>query len=292
VHLWMVVFSVLIGIGVRWFILYSNGDRFTDGDAQSGDSQYEWRILSAFLIPPLLLLATASALLQMGTTGTMLGVPVGRIGFVLGLGFLSSAGGLALYLGFQGWRSLQQVRTYPCITIDGYPARILETELPFAGQVGFWNPELVVSQALLDVLTPEQVAAVLAHEDAHAHYHDTFWFFWLGWLRSLTGWLPQTQTLWQELLLLREIRADRWATQVQSVDPLVLAESLLHVVRLSSHSVPINCAAFHLLSSTHRLTVRVNALLASSDNQTPTSAHFPWQFCIVWWPLLAIALHH
>ena len=55
-----------------------------------------------------------------------------------------------------------------------------------------------------------------------------FGFFWWGWLRRLTEWLPHSKELWQELLLLRELRADQWAAQ--QVDPLVLAESLLLMV--------------------------------------------------------------
>jgi Zn-dependent protease with chaperone function len=50
----------------------------------------------------------------------------------------------------------------------------------------------------------------LAHEQAHAHYRDTFWFFWLN---VLTSWLPHTEALWQEILFLREIRADEKAKE-------------------------------------------------------------------------------
>jgi Zn-dependent protease with chaperone function len=291
-HAWMIAFSLCLGIGTRFFLLRSCEHQTQKSQFHPHEVQYGLHILSAFLIPPILFLVTAIAMLPMGTTGLMLGIPVGKIGFIVGIGFLTIAGSLALYLGIQSWRSLQKVRTYPSITINKYLIRVLDIATPFAGQIGFWNPELVVSQGLLDTLTEEQIIAVLTHEDAHNHYHDTFWFFWLGWLRTLTCWLPQTQLLWQELLMLREIRADRWATHVQSIDSLLLAESLLKVVRLASQPIQGNCAAFNLLSSSSRLTIRMDALLTPCDPKTPRTFNFYWQFLIVSWPLLAIALHH
>jgi len=74
----------------------------------------------------------------------------------------------------------------------------------------------------LDTLDNAHLDAVIAHEQAH-FYWDTFWFFWLGWV--LHCHCCNTESLWQELLILREVRADHWAAQ--QVDPLLLAESLL-----------------------------------------------------------------
>jgi Zn-dependent protease with chaperone function len=104
----------------------------------------------------------------------------------------------------------------------------LNLEIPFAAQVGVWKPQLVVCRGLLEQLDEEHLRAVLAHEEAHRHYGDTLWMFAVGWLRHLSGWLPNTEVLWQELLTLRELRADRWAAQ--RVDPLVLGEALVQVV--------------------------------------------------------------
>ncbi|MEB3210855.1 MAG: M56 family metallopeptidase [Leptolyngbyaceae bacterium] len=297
-HGWMIGFSLLLAVGMRWVLLRSQHLQLESSERKGNDFFHWQHTFAAFLMPPILLLLTAVAMLQMGTTGVMLGVPVGRIGFVVGWIFLASAGGIVSVLGIQGWRSLHRIRSCPSTTLHGYTVRILDTDIPFAGQIGFWTPELVVSRSLMDTLESDQIAAVLAHENAHAHYHDTFWYFWLGCLRTLTCWLPKTRELWQELLLLREIRADRWATQVQSVDPILLAESLLQVVRVSSQPPHPNCATFHVASSTSRLKIRINSLIAASgsspgqDEAKPESAYVPWQFCIVIWPLLAIALHH
>ena len=240
----------------------------------SGLTRFSWRrsvewndrwqrALIAFLLPPLLLLTTAVAVLCMGTQGQMLGLPAGWIGYLLALSFLATAIGRLLRLGWLGWRSLRQVQTYPTLEREKAIGSVLNTAHLFAAQIGFWNSRLVVSQGLIDRLTPEQLEAVLTHERAHAHYRDTFWFFWMGWLRHFTIWLPQTEILWQELLLLRELRADRWAAQ--AIDPLLLAESLLLMVQETPLSAADFCAAFSAAAPLNRLEERIDALLLPSD---------------------------
>jgi len=289
-HLWIITITLMLAVGLR-FVLWKPSK---PGSLNSWSQRWA-RALSSFLVPPMLLLITAFTMIQMGTEGVMLGIPVGEIGFVIGVGFIVSAGVVLVVLWGQGWRSLQRVRRCPIIVFQAnsrnHSGRLLDTSIPFAGEVGFWHSELVVSQGLLSTLTPEQVSAVMAHEAAHTTYRDTFWFFWLGWVRTLTCWLPLTQTLWHEMLLLRETRADRQAAQ--SVDPLLLAESLLAVVAHSAPPPIPNCAAFHQPASTLRLEERVNALL-TSDSWEPEKYSFfmGLQFVLALIPLVAIALHH
>lgn len=172
--------------------------------------------------------------------------------------------------------------------MEGQASRVLNIPALFAAQIGFWNPELVISQGLLNTLNQDQLAAVLAHEQAHDYYHDTFWFFWLGWLRQLTCWLPNTEALWQELLVVRELRADHWA--VQQVDPLLLAESLLLVVRAPLTQPEPFCAAFG--AGADRLAERIEVLLAQPE-QFPASEieSWPWLWLLLL-PLLSIMLHY
>ena len=81
--------------------------------------------------------------------------------------------------------SARKFSTYQRQPIVGKTARILETDFLYSAQIGFWQSELVVSQGLLKSLDSEHLNAVLAHEQAHVYYRDTFWFFWLGWLRTI-----------------------------------------------------------------------------------------------------------
>jgi Zn-dependent protease with chaperone function len=245
------------------------------------------RSLCLFLLPPLLLVMTALAVMLMGTDGYMLGLPVGWMGYLLSLSFLGYVGLRLLGLTMGGWRSIRTVKTYHAFDLQESVAYILDTPALFAAQVGFWNSKLVMSRGLLETFDDEQIAAVLTHEAAHYHYRDTFWFFWLGWLRQSTLWLPNSEALWQELLLLRELRADRWAAQ--KIDALLLAETLLLVVKDPLIKPEFDCAAF---DTADRLEERIEALLSGVESPDRS-----WNMAFIWTfipllPLLTLFLHH
>lgn len=257
----------------------------------SGDWQRRWeQTLWFFLFPPLLLAIAGISVLFMGTQGKMLGWSVGWYSYGLTVTGFIVAIALGVKLTWQGWRAVSQTRTYPCQQVEGASCRILKTPVLFSALVGFWRPELVVSQGLLYVLTPEQLAAVIAHEQAHYYYRDTFWFFWLGWIRACTAWLPQTEALWEELLLLRELRADNRAAQ--QVDPLTLAESLLLVVRSAIVPMTSFCAAFSAASQAERLNERINALLEPSAPSAQPQFNWSWLWLLLsFLPLIAVPFH-
>ncbi|MBF2018651.1 MAG: M56 family metallopeptidase [Hydrococcus sp. C42_A2020_068] len=261
-----------------------------------GNWRKSWqRSLFLFLFPPLLLLMTAVAVSCMGYKGTMLGWRASWLSYMLAIGFVTFAGILGVKLSYQAWRSRQKICAYPQQIVEGKIARILETNFPYSAQIGFLNPELVISKGLLNILDREHIIAVLAHEQAHYNNRDTFWFFWLGWLRSLTFWLPNTESLWQELLLLRELRADRQA--IQQVDSLLLAESLLLVAQQVSQSSFIDisagfCAALSDPTSHSCLKERIDLIL-SEDSSYLTYNWWYWSWIFfVFLPLVTVPLHY
>jgi Zn-dependent protease with chaperone function len=277
-HLGILFMAVAIAIFIRlcWF-------------RSSGTWADRWqRTLGAFLLPPILVLITSMTVFSMGHHGTMLSHSVGWLGCHLALGFLLFAGVLLVYLFGQQWRSLQQIRSLKAVAVLGRTGRVLETPNSFAAQVGIWQSELVVSRGLLESLSPEQIEAILSHEEAHQNYHDTFFFFWLNWIRQFTFLLPRTESLWQELLLLRELRADQWAAQ--RVDALTLAETLLLVVRSISTTRNYHCAAFHDTTLTTRLEERINFLLTQPE--ITQSQHQLWVWILpATLPILTTLLH-
>lgn len=248
-----------------------------------------WELaLGAFLFPPILLLMTGIIVLGMGHHGTMLRHPVGWMGCHIALGFLSVVGVSLACLFGQQWRSLQQVRSLQLTTIASRPGRVLETPALFAAQVGIWNPQLVVSRGLLQSLKEDQVEAVLSHEEAHSYYRDTFYFFWLSWIRQLTFWLPKTESLWEELLLLREIRADYWAAQ--RVDALTLAETLLLVVRSASVVPNQYSTAFHNATPVIHLEERIEFLITQLEVSDGKCQVWFWLIPVLI-PMLIVPLH-
>ncbi|MEL6928977.1 MAG: M56 family metallopeptidase [Cyanobacteria bacterium J06600_6] len=248
-----------------------------------------YQTLFLFCFPGLLMLTTAVAVLYMGCHGHMLGMRAGSVGCLIAIGLILFASASWFKLAYQSYCSLHQLRCYPQETIANTTARVLDLELPYSAQAGFWQSELIVSRGLLTVLDAEHLTAVVAHEQAHAKYRDPFWFFWLGWIRSFSFWLPNTEALWQELLLLRELRADRQATE--SVDFLLLAESLLAVAKAPLEPA-VGYIGFNDAQTGDRLQVRIDSLL----NQTESIEEHCWQRCTwlgwLFLPWLTIPLHY
>lgn len=255
-------------------------------------SQRWYTALSLFALPPLLLLTTTIAILCMGVQGSMWGLPVGWIGYLSALSCLIYSLSILIFLVWKSWVTLRLVRTYPTLDVIGRSGYLVNSTGLFAGQVGLWQPRLIISQGLLDQLSEAQLDAVLTHEQAHEYYSDTIWFFGLGWLRQISSWLPKTEALWQELLLLRECRADAWAAQ-QQIEPLLLAETLLFVVTHSSHPPEISCVAFGSDTHANSLEERIEALISPDIGVDHSQERFTAWFWVLLTclPLLTIPFH-
>jgi Zn-dependent protease with chaperone function len=259
----------------------------SSGNIPQGNWHLRWqKTLFLFLFPPLLIFMTVTAVVCMGTQGKMGGMYTNPFSYILALISLGFFNILGLKLVLGGWKAIKSARECPQMNLNGKQVRILQTKALFAGQIGFWQPELVVSEGLLETLSPIHLESVLAHEQGHYQYRDTFWFFWLGWMRECTAWLPNTEPLWQELLVLRELRADSYAAS--QVDPLVLAESLLLVVSNNPITSDVCCAA---LGAGDRLEQRIEALLTPpepiSERQLPS-----WRiFLLAFLPLITVVFH-
>lgn len=284
-HLQMIGLSLMIAIAAR--IL----SRFLL--APSHQWSFRWtRTLTAFVAPPLLLLTTAIAIVAMGFNSAH--YLDGWLSYLLSFSF--TVGALALWakLGWLSFKMQHAAQNYPVHTVrtaNGTAnSRLVESTGVYCARVGLWSSELILSRGLLECLDEEHLQAVITHEAGHAHYRDTFWFLWLGGLRRLTSWLPYTETLWQELMLLREIRADRWAAR--SVDALILAESLLSVIQVPLTTAEAVCPGFSWPTPQSRLNQRVEALLAEDTRSLKILPEHWLAVSLSLTPLLTIPFHH
>ncbi|OUL28097.1 peptidase M56 BlaR1 [Nostoc sp. RF31YmG] len=278
----MHLMMILTALAVAWWLR-------STWIGPEGNWNLRWRrSLFLFLFPPLLLFMTAIAVLCMGPQGKMGGMYTGWGSYLLALIYLGFFSILCIKHAIQGWQSVESARNCPLVNFGQRQIRLLNTGALFAGQIGFWHPELVVSQGLLQTLSGEHLESVLAHEQGHYHYRDTFWFFWLGWVRSCTAWLPNTDSLWEELLVLRELRADGYAAS--QVDPLLLAESLLLVVSSTPVLSEICCAALGSLGA-DRLEQRIEALLAPPEPISAAQLPSWHSFLLAFLPLVTVIFH-
>ena len=268
----MLLLALTIAIGLRWFL---------------PSYQRRWQTtLFFFLFPPLLLLMTVISVVCMGYRGQMLGYNSSLISYFSAIIWLVFAIFCLIKLSYQTWQTHRDFSSYPLKKITAQRARVLAVDFPYSARVGFWKSELIVTQGLLNLLDREHLQAVLAHEQAHQEYHDTFWFFWLGWLRSMSSWLPNSENLWLELVFLRELRADKYASG--QVDYLLLAESLLLVAEKVNQVAEISfsdscCVALNDHSLNNRLLERIDALVEAENPELP---RFNYQV----WLLLSLSL--
>lgn len=280
-HSLMLLLALTIAIGLRWFL---------------PSYQRRWQItLFFFLFPPLLLLMTVISVVCMGYRGQMLGYNSSLISYFSAIIWLVFALFCLIKLSYQTWQTHRYFSSYPLKKITAQKARVLAVDFPYSARVGFWKSELIVTQGLLNLLDQEHLQAVLAHEQAHQEYHDTFWFFWLGWLRSMSSWLPNSENLWSELVFLRELRADKYASG--QVDYLLLAESLLLVAEKVNQVAEINfsdscCVALNDHSLNNRLLERIDALVESEKPEFPGFNYQVWLLLsLSLAPFLLLPLH-
>jgi Zn-dependent protease with chaperone function len=291
-HIQMIGLAVAIALLSRWAI-----GRQICQCQRNWSHRWHWALI-AFVMPSLLLLATAFAIALMGTSATH---PwESQLSYGLALSFLGLAISRWMALAWAALKVQRSLQQYPHQPIAAgstqMAGRVMAVSAVFSAQVGLWRSQLVVSQGLIDHLDEAHLEAVLAHESGHAHYRDTFWFFWLGGLRPITSWLPYSEVLWQELLLLREIRADSWAAR--TVEPLLLAESLMSVITAPLIETEAICASFSCAAPRSRLAQRIDALLSEgtlSSDQPDSSWHLIWPWLAIapaLTPLLTIPFHY
>ena len=250
--------------------------------------------LTLFALPPLLLISTCIAIVLMGC-GRMFGYQAHLGSHLVAGGFLLWSVMWGFVLSWQAWQTQRQLSALPRVTRDGRSLHLLPANVPYCAQVGSWQPQLCASEGLFVLLNPTQLEAVFAHEEAHMFYRDTLIFFALGWLKRCTFFLPQTRSLWDELLWFRECRADQKAAE--HCDPLVLAEALTLMVQPanfsagSSSTFPLQVA----FASHHpRLLIRIEALLTLPVPSAPPTVPY-WlsflQLAIAFIPLIFIPWH-
>lgn len=276
----LIIITVALTLGCYLRITWSH---------PTGNWAHRWqRSLLLFLFPPLLLLVTSAAVFSMGSKGQMVGLWDGWLSYLLAAAFLGKAVFSGIKLAVSGRLLVNKIRNYPQQNIAGIAVRIMDTPALFSAIIGFWQPEFVVSTGLLQTLDRVHLEAVIAHEQAHYYYRDTFGFFWLGWLRQITAWLPNTQALWEELLTLRELRAD--AKAAAGVDSLLLAEALLLVASYPHHHLEIACVV-GAVGLPNRLGERIEALLAEPEPLMQSNKWFLIWLILTLLPLLTVPFH-
>ena len=91
----------------------------------------------------------------MGPRGEMGGLKIGCYGYVIALSAIAFFTVILIKQAWLGWQSIKTIRDCPQVKTSGKQIRLLDTEELFAGQIGFLEPDLVLSSGLLQTLSQE-----------------------------------------------------------------------------------------------------------------------------------------
>jgi Zn-dependent protease with chaperone function len=137
-------------------------------------------------------------------------------------------------------------------------AWVLPTEQPLCLSAGVFQPAIVVSEGFLGAVTPEQLRAVLAHEQAHVTRNDTL-FRLLARAATVFLWPSARKRVLQAIELAAEQSCDEAAAGTIG-DRLAMAEVILKVERLLG-PVPRGLAPLAISFGGTAVELRVSALL-------------------------------
>jgi hypothetical protein len=116
-------------------------------------------------------------------------------------------------------------------------ADVVDSPDVFALCHGLCSPQVVLSRGLVELLTPEELDAVLIHERHHQAHHDPLKTLLARTLAAVFFFVPVVPELMDRYLQLKELDADRAAMRGQP-DDLAMASAFCKVAR-SSRRVPI-----------------------------------------------------
>lgn len=134
---------------------------------------------------------------------------------------------------------------------------VLENSSPISYTIGFFKPRIVVSTGLREALEDEEVAAVLAHEEAHILGRDNLVILIAESVARTFALVPGTRRAAARLRRAQEIAADEYARQ-ETGDGLIVASGLQKFARSVS---PVRTAAVSAFAEETGVAERIWGLL-------------------------------
>lgn len=116
--------------------------------------------------------------------------------------------------------------------------RVVDHAAPLAWSVPGWNRRLVLTAGLIELLTPQQLSAVIAHERAHLSlHHDLLLLPFQAWAAAL-GRLPGVRAARGAVAALAEMQADDVAARVVDAETVVSALAAVALADRGTGALP------------------------------------------------------
>jgi Zn-dependent protease with chaperone function len=123
------------------------------------------------------------------------------------------------------------------------PIYMIDSPAPLALTAGLLHPRIYLSYSLTELLTPDELLAVICHEWAHVLRHDNLWNSFVRLFRDALPFLPGSQLAWKSMIASQDEACDALAVQMTR-EPLSLARALVKISGAwQSHQAPSLVAA-------------------------------------------------
>jgi beta-lactamase regulating signal transducer with metallopeptidase domain len=114
---------------------------------------------------------------------------------------------------------------------------VSDIDAPLAFTTGILFPRIYITNTLLDLLTHDEMVAVLCHEWAHVLRHDNLWNWLVRLLRDVSWFLPGSHVAWHSMVASQDEACDALAASMTR-QPLALARALVKVAQAWDVSTP------------------------------------------------------
>lgn len=137
---------------------------------------------------------------------------------------------------------------------------IISHPAPMAITMGFVQPKIVISTGLVNLLTGDELEAVIAHEMYHKANRDPLKIFILSLCSSTIGYIPILKWFNQQYRIIQEVLADEFAIRKQETS-VHLGSALLKMLKVGmAKKMPFAYASFADTSVNYRIEYILNPL--------------------------------
>jgi Zn-dependent protease with chaperone function len=141
------------------------------------------------------------------------------------------------------------------------PIYMVDSPAPLALTAGLLHPRIYLSYTLTELLTPDELLAVICHEWAHVLRYDNLWNSFVRLFRDALPFLPGNHVAWNSMIASQDEACDALAVQMTR-EPLSLARALVKISGAwQMHKTPSLVAASPFALSVNNPQERVEQMI-------------------------------
>lgn len=153
------------------------------------------------------------------------------------------------------------------------PAYRIKHDYPIIAVAGFFKPKIFIDEKVFEILSDDELAAVIAHEQAHVESNDNWKRLALNFCTSLMIFPlnKRIETAWENSI---EAVADKRASKETLTRPLDLASALTKLARVMKENPQARLVASHISSDWQTpVAWRVHRLVKLADGFSVKEEH-------------------